>query len=110
MRPQSGAAMVMPWFRRSMPCARYEVWARSELQADDKPQRPQRLRKGQASAGKALLPQAAAVDPQERSEEHTSELQSLMRISYAVFFLKKKIHKHHKRKSLTYNTTNSPST
>src|SRR3546814_1984331 len=26
----------------------------------------------------------------ERSEEHTSELQSLMRISYAVFFLKKK--------------------
>src|SRR3546814_7444788 len=29
-----------------------------------------------------------------RSEEHTSELQSLMRISYAVFCLKKKI-KHH---------------
>src|SRR3546814_2823713 len=28
-----------------------------------------------------------------RSEEHTSELQSLMRISYAVFFLKKKIRK-----------------
>src|SRR3546814_6470013 len=34
-----------------------------------------------------------------RSEEHTSELQSLMRISYAVFCLKKKkkpnTHKHH---------------
>src|SRR3546814_10073669 len=29
-----------------------------------------------------------------RSEEHTSELQSLMRISYAVFCLKKKIHAH----------------
>src|SRR3546814_12433215 len=28
--------------------------------------------------------------PVERSEEHTSELQSLMRISYAVFCLKKK--------------------
>src|SRR3546814_5123105 len=28
--------------------------------------------------------------PAERSEEHTSELQSLMRISYAVFCLKKK--------------------
>src|SRR3546814_7502325 len=27
-----------------------------------------------------------------RSEEHTSELQSLMRISYAVFFLTKKKH------------------
>src|SRR3546814_10637833 len=30
---------------------------------------------------------------QYRSEEHTSELQSLMRISYAVFCLKKKTHK-----------------
>src|SRR3546814_1594457 len=32
----------------------------------------------------------------ERSEEHTSELQSLMRISYAVFCLKKKITLNHK--------------
>src|SRR3546814_4958845 len=31
-----------------------------------------------------------------RSEEHTSELQSLMRISYAVFCLKKKKIKHNK--------------
>src|SRR3546814_4390854 len=31
----------------------------------------------------------------ERSEEHTSELQSLMRISYAVFCLKKNKHTHH---------------
>src|SRR3546814_8408016 len=30
----------------------------------------------------------------DRSEEHTSELQSLMRISYAVFCLKKKINLH----------------
>src|SRR3546814_4888886 len=29
-----------------------------------------------------------------RSEEHTSELQSLMRISYAVFCLQKKIHQY----------------
>src|SRR3546814_7345512 len=29
----------------------------------------------------------------ERSEEHTSELQSLMRISYTAFCLKKKIHR-----------------
>src|SRR3546814_1726341 len=36
-----------------------------------------------------------------RSEEHTSELQSLMRISYAVFCLKKK-----KRLHPQYNTTN----
>src|SRR3546814_4502120 len=46
--------------------------------------------------GDALLAQpldverAAADEMPERSEEHTSELQSLMRISYAVFCLKKK--------------------
>src|SRR3546814_9241650 len=34
------------------------------------------------------MPQLVARQP--RSEEHTSELQSLMRISYAVFCLKKK--------------------
>src|SRR3546814_9651856 len=33
----------------------------------------------------------AAHSEAKRSEEHTSELQSLMRISYAVFCLKKKI-------------------
>src|SRR3546814_10189698 len=38
------------------------------------------------------------LDP--RSEEHTSELQSLMRISYAVFCLKKK--KKHKHKATIY--------
>src|SRR3546814_4429063 len=40
---------------------------------------------------------------QERSEEHTSELQSLMRISYAVFCLKKKKN----RQQNLYNITNS---
>src|SRR3546814_2460809 len=34
--------------------------------------------------------QIAPEDLEHRSEEHTSELQSLMRISYAVFCLKKK--------------------
>src|SRR3546814_9429672 len=57
-----------------------------------------------------------------RSEEHTSELQSLMRISYAVFCLKKKNMKNKQLKSklmshLTkqkntqiYSYTNEPST
>src|SRR3546814_9483627 len=39
-----------------------------------------------SSRKKCLLP----FNFKERSEEHTSELQSLMRISYAVFCLKKK--------------------
>src|SRR3546814_7952764 len=38
-----------------------------------------------------LLGQRPDALLQRRSEEHTSELQSLMRISYAVFCLKKKI-------------------
>src|SRR3546814_10672131 len=37
-----------------------------------------------------LVPPLVAASPSWRSEEHTSELQSLMRISYAVFCLKKK--------------------
>src|SRR3546814_9010842 len=44
----------------------------------------------------------------ERSEEHTSELQSLMRISYAVFCLKKKIKKTTNRpKLVTQRHTNT---
>src|SRR3546814_2769680 len=41
-----------------------------------------------------------AAEPS-RSEEHTSELQSLMRISYAVFGLKKKKNTKHKTNNLT---------
>src|SRR3546814_8189231 len=41
-----------------------------------------------------------------RSEEHTSELQSLMRISYAVFCLKKnKINQAHRHKTTDVNIT-----
>src|SRR3546814_8399249 len=42
-----------------------------------------------------------------RSEEHTSELQSLMRISYAVFCLKKKTNNHYRNKTTSeqYMTT-----
>src|SRR3546814_6721230 len=40
--------------------------------------------------GNLLWVEAELGGPARRSEEHTSELQSLMRISYAVFCLKKK--------------------
>src|SRR3546814_7187993 len=46
----------------------------------------------------ASLPVATDPAAIARSEEHTSELQSLMRISYAVFCLKKK------KKTLSENT------
>src|SRR3546814_5250385 len=54
------------------------------------------LREALPEAVIASTPNAAATDSitrkraGDRSEEHTSELQSLMRISYAVFCLKKK--------------------
>src|SRR3546814_3373823 len=53
-----------------------------------------RLGGGELCLGaEALLRQLAIrIELDLRSEEHTSELQSLMRISYAVFCLKKKTH------------------
>src|SRR3546814_4167648 len=42
----------------------------------------------EATIGRVVVVDGFAI----RSEEHTSELQSLMRISYAVFCLKKKKH------------------
>src|SRR3546814_12124918 len=48
---------------------------------------------GTESRGRTCAPhrrRRVACRDQNRSEEHTSELQSLMRISYAVFCLKKK--------------------
>src|SRR3546814_8062693 len=48
------------------------------------PEGPQGLNVGRIGALLSGLPSSV------RSEEHTSELQSLMRISYAVFCLKKK--------------------
>src|SRR3546814_4657787 len=42
---------------------------------------------------------AALIPSPQRSEEHTSELQSLMRISYAVFCLKKKNKKNNNRQA-----------
>src|SRR3546814_9886961 len=53
-------------------------------------QSPIRVHSEQAEPEAAAELQDGAAVPSPRSEEHTSELQSLMRISYAVFCLKKK--------------------
>src|SRR3546814_5936083 len=58
------------------------------------PDRLERLRRG----GRALRSvEVSEIRETHRSEEHTSELQSLMRISYAVFCLQKKICQTYKR-------------
>src|SRR3546814_3562082 len=54
------------------------------------------LKNERGRMSKALISRFLSNGVKRRSEEHTSELQSLMRISYAVFCLKKKNIKHHK--------------
>src|SRR3546814_6896079 len=63
--------------------------------AAERPQAVEGLDRGQRDEAEAEEAEGAHHRPAEdtdllRSEEHTSELQSLMRISYAVFCLKKK--------------------
>src|SRR3546814_6268641 len=57
---------------------------------------------GPASKGETMVPGGSVIAlPAKRSEEHTSELQSLMRISYAVFCLKKKKQPHTLKHEIT---------
>src|SRR3546814_2869016 len=53
-----------------------------------------------------LLPDDARCVADSRSEEHTSELQSLMRISYAVFCLKKKTPTHNCQNNIKHRHKN----
>src|SRR3546814_1124916 len=55
------------------------------------------------STSRRSSPPARSGSIARRSEEHTSELQSLMRISYAVFCLKKKTHKRPKKYTHTHH-------
>src|SRR3546814_7624908 len=82
--------------------------------AQDRPQRrfgaPGDIRMPEILAPARIGPVRDMQNLAVRSEEHTSELQSLMRISYAVFCLKKKKNKTLKSKktnTIVINTTNS---
>src|SRR3546814_10796187 len=63
-----------------------------EGEAEDRVPGLRGIERDRADVG-APDPVARELPQRMRSEEHTSELQSLMRISYAVFCLKKKKHK-----------------
>src|SRR3546814_3314577 len=71
-----------------------EQWALENVVEDQSPE-PRSLTIGEQEPQHAGA--RGVFDDVDRSEEHTSELQSLMRISYAVFCLKKK-------KSITQTT------
>src|SRR3546814_3802317 len=56
---------------------------------DNRHQRTRKIKKSRQVGASWYFAREAMMKIRERSEEHTSELQSLMRISYAVFCLKK---------------------
>src|SRR3546814_7266273 len=64
--------------------------------------KPLGRRNGNKRANGRIAVRPYAIEAERRSEEHTSELQSLMRISYAVFCLKKK----KKQRNKTTQTVN----
>src|SRR3546814_7045868 len=74
--------------------------------AADSPHRPRRAHLARSDRGVTLHRHCERSEAMtdKRSEEHTSELQSLMRISYAVFCLNKK--KHH-QESININHHNT---
>src|SRR3546814_10724013 len=82
------------------------------------PRAADRLAGGAAAARRGRAVRVQLCRAAVRSEEHTSELQSLMRISYAVFCLKKNTKKHttHSDHNPTYTnittmlTTNNTNT
>src|SRR3546814_10582926 len=72
-------------FRSPQPEEHALAKAEDAALAPQQHQSHRRQRQGQEAREKVEV-----IGTQQRSEEHTSELQSLMRISYAVFCLKKK--------------------
>src|SRR3546814_3421533 len=74
----------------------YTTLFRSRSRGSEGPPRHRLVRAGARSAGGRPAARGCALrlGGRGRSEEHTSELQSLMRISYAVFCLKKKKKQH----------------
>src|SRR3546814_5312868 len=80
---------------------RYRLPAQDRLSDEGRPAAEgtgdsRQMARGQSRSADSRKPQGPrAVHPPRRSEEHTSELQSLMRTSYAVFCLQKKTSTNH---------------
>src|SRR3546814_1479222 len=79
-------------------CAWQETWGELGLQ-------DRSAKMARQGVNYLTLEAAEVIDAGTRSEEHTSELQSLMRISYAVFCLKKKKKNEYSLSESTHNQT-----
>src|SRR3546814_8147429 len=95
--------------RRRAQAKRAIVQRQQDAAADDDGDGDGRKQRGEYPADAPHI-EVGEAEPafRQRSEEHTSELQSLMRISYAVFCLKKKITttKNKKKKTINAHITN----
>src|SRR3546814_7842781 len=107
--PARGARLSVPFeiVADSIPCQALSliVWGRSEVIRTSavrasRSHRSRSMRAKVRARMPLMLPRRRSTGS--RSEEHTSELQSLMRISYAVFCLKKKKVKNEEKKQLQY--------
>src|SRR3546814_9242658 len=87
LRNQRGSTAIMPYSARARENAPVAVPIGWEELADVKSAGQWTIKDAAALLERAASPELKGWG---RSEEHTSELQSLMRISYAVFCLKKK--------------------
>src|SRR3546814_8973676 len=76
-----------PTLIRSITSATHSAMAVQRRYSTSISMRTKRQAPGRLAKARCITPRSKS---QTRSEEHTSELQSLMRISYAVFCLKKK--------------------
>src|SRR3546814_18026581 len=86
--------LLAPFFRKAALCRRIAIGIVKSLYIATKPGRDAKAsdKPVQVHLYARLVAIGKAVDDaRARSEEHTSELQSLMRISYAVFRLQNKI-------------------
>src|SRR3546814_25984 len=86
-----------------MPRAGFEKYNEQARASEGKIKPLVNPRNAAAGSLRQLDPRITARRPLARSEEHTSELQSLMRHSYAVFCLKKKKNRNRPSTTTTHN-------
>src|SRR3546814_6558293 len=89
----------------------YTTLFRSHRRGRTSPPPPARRTRNRSAESPRAPPRCVRTTRSARSEEHTSELQSLMRISYAVFCLKKKKkNKKNNNKKTDYNNIHKTKT
>src|SRR3546814_5222691 len=90
-RPKTLALVKQPGHSK-MACLRHRLSCGSDSQETDRRRtRPMTMPLGELTQRQEMSDDPSNISSSTQTEEHTSELQSLMRISYAVFCLQKKI-------------------